>query len=109
MNQKVVSGVGNYLKAEALYQAGISPHARCSEISDQRLEKLNEQIKKIIRLSYESGGATIKNYVNFNGEIGKYSRRFAVYNQQYDPDGKRVLKEKTLDGRTTYWVPEKQE
>jgi|TARA_R110000824_G_scaffold47830_1_gene135716 DNA-formamidopyrimidine glycosylase len=109
MDQKVISGIGNYLKAECLYQARVSPYAKCSEISDERLSNLNSVIKSIIRLSYETGGATIKNYTSFDNKIGKYSQRFAVYNQKYDPEGKKVLKEKTPDGRTTHWVPEIQE
>ncbi len=106
MDQSVIAGVGNYLKAEALYISKISPHRPCESLSDQEVVILNESIKKTIRSSYETGGATISTYTGFEGEIGEYSQRFLVYNQKTDPHGNVVIKEKTKDGRTTHWVPE---
>lgn len=106
MNQKVVSGIGNYLKAECLYAAKISPHRFCCHISEKESETLFNACRKIIRLSYETGGATISTYRQPSGEKGLYSRRFAVYNQKYDPSGHEVIREKTRDKRTTHWVPE---
>ncbi len=108
MDQSVISGVGNYLKAESLYISKISPHRSCESLSDQEIATLNESIKKTIRASYETGGATISTYSGFEGEIGEYSQRFLVYNQKTDPHGNSVIKEKTKDGRTTHWVPEVQ-
>ncbi len=109
MDQSVISGVGNYLKAESLYISKISPHRACKSLSDQEIILLNESIKKTIRASYDTGGATISTYSGFEGEIGEYSQRFLVYNQKTDPHGNTVIKEKTKDGRTTHWVPEVQE
>jgi len=105
MDQSVISGVGNYLKAECLYIAQISPHRMCNSLSDQELSGLNSAIKSTIRLSYRTGGATIRNYAGVNGQVGQYSSRFAVYSQKTDPAGNPVVKEKTADGRMTHWVP----
>ena len=105
MNQKVVSGIGNYLKAECLYAAKISPHRFCCHISEKELQDLFYACRKIIRLSYETGGATISTYRQSNGKKGLYSRRFAVYNQKQDPFGNEVIRETTRDKRTTHWVP----
>jgi len=108
MDQSVVSGVGNYLKAEILYSTRISPHRLCKDITEDELQSLLHASKSIMRLSYESGGATIKNYRDTSGKNGVYTRRFAVYNQQTDPLGYKVVREKTADKRTTHWVPELQ-
>ena len=108
MNQKVVSGIGNYLKAECLYAANISPHRFCCHISEEETNRLFNACRKIIRHSYETGGATISTYRQPGGEEGLYSRRFAVYNQKTDPFGRLVVKETTKDKRTTHWVPEVQ-
>jgi len=59
----------------------------------------------VLRESFQNGGATLRTYKNFDGTVGQYSSRFAVYNQKTDPDGNEVIKEKTDDGRTTHWVP----
>ncbi len=108
MDQAIVSGVGNYLKSECLYFAGISPHRACSSISDQALSRLNSTIKAVIRQSYKTGGATIYTFQNFEGEKGQYTSRFAVYNQKTDPKGNEVLSFTSPEGRTTFWVPEEQ-
>ena len=108
MNQKVIAGVGNYVKADSLWLAKISPHRTVESLADKDLSALNTAIKKILRESFESGGATIRTYENFDGTLGQYTKRFLVYNQKKDPEGNEVIKEKTPDGRTTHWVPEVQ-
>jgi len=108
MDQSVIAGVGNYVKAEALWLAKINPASSVQDLEDHQLVDLNESIKSVLRASYESGGATIKSYKNFDGEIGDYSSRFLVYNQKTDPHGNEVVKFQTPDGRTTHWVPEVQ-
>lgn len=106
MDQSVIAGVGNYIKAESLYLARISPFKKVSDISDANLQMLNKTIKSVMRESFKTGGATIKSYKDFYGEVGDFSSRFLVYNQKNDPDGNDVIKEKTPDGRTTHWVPQ---
>jgi len=108
MDQTIVSGVGNYLKSECLYFAGISPTRSCSTISDAELCNLNDTIKAVIRQSYKTGGATIYTFQNFEGEKGQYTSRFAVYNQKTDPQGREVKSFTSPEGRTTFWVPEVQ-
>ena len=105
MNQKNVSGIGNYLKAECLYDAKISPHRFCENITTEESKRLFFACRRIINLSYQTGGATIQNYRKPNGKKGLYSQRFAVYNQKTSPCGNEIIKEKTLDKRTTHWVP----
>ena len=105
MNQSVISGIGNYLKAECLYASKISPHRFCSHITEKETADLFYACRRIIRHSYENGGATISTYRQPNGEKGLYSRRFAVYNQEKDPLGNDIIRETTRDKRTTHWVP----
>ena len=106
MNQSVISGVGNYLKAEILYASKISPNRKISDITENEWITLCENILVIARRSYRLGGATIESYRQPNGEKGLYSQRFAVYNQSIAPCGNNVIKETTADKRTTHWVPE---
>ena len=105
MDQKIICGVGNYLKAECLYFSRLSPHRLTSTLSDAELKNLNSVIKKVIKTSYETGGATIYTFSSYDGDKGDYTKRFAVYNQTQDPLGHEVKRETTRDGRTTFWVP----
>ena len=106
MNQSVVSGIGNYLKAEILYASKISPHRLCQDLTRKEVELIAEKSFEITNASYQSGGATILTYRDENDEKGLYSRRFMVYNHKTDPEGNKVIKETTTDKRSTYWVPE---
>tara|TARA_Y100000816_G_scaffold289037_1_gene274734 strand:+ start:633 stop:1463 length:831 start_codon:yes stop_codon:yes gene_type:complete len=108
MDQSVIAGVGNYIKADSLWLAKINPRVTVADLDDGHLALLNRSIKKVIKASFEDGGATFKSYSDINGQIGNYSQRFLVYNQKCDPEGNTVEKIKTPDGRTTHWSPKVQ-
>ena len=108
MHQKVVAGIGNYIKAEALYIAKISPHRFVHELNDEELKRLYDASLWVIKASYDARGATIRDYELPDGTKGDYKFRFKVYSQRKDPLGYRVIKEATADGRTTHWVAEVQ-
>ena len=103
MDQSIIAGVGNYIKADSLWLAKISPYRTIDNMSDVELSSLNRVIKQVMRESFENGGATIRSYKNFDGSEGEYARKFLVYNQKTDPDGNEVIREQTADGRTTHW------
>jgi len=105
MNQSVISGVGNYLKAEILYASKISPNRLIKDITNDEWNDLYFNTRVQASRSYKLGGATIATYRQPNGDEGLYNRRFAVYNEKSDPLGNEVIKETTADKRTTHWVP----
>lgn len=106
MDQKVISGVGNYIKSEALYRAGISPHSTVGSIPENKLRDLCTWIKAICRKSYDQGGATLATYTDMDNNPGNFVFSFKVYRKDTDPLGNRVIHEITPDGRMTHWVPE---
>ena len=108
MDQKVFSGIGNYVKAEALWLAEIDPRLTVGEISDEKLTILCKAVKNILRESYNTGGATFKVHKDFFGKDGNYSGRFLCYGRKIDAEGNKVERIKTEDGRTTHWSPSKQ-
>ena len=108
MSQDIISGVGNYVKSDALWLARIHPKKEVRSLTDKEISNLSAAIKKVLKTSYESGGATIRTYRGLNDEMGEYSQRFLVYSRKIDADGNSVIKEKTSDGRTTHWSPSRQ-
>lgn len=105
MDQTRVSGVGNYVKCESLYLAGISPHRVSSSLTDAELIDLHESIITVMRLSYEAGGASVRTYNNVDGRRGLAQDNFIVYGKKNDFMDREVVRERTRDGRTTHWVP----
>lgn len=115
---KVGSGLGNYLVAEILYRAKISPHRLGSSLGKKDIENLIYWIKYVVKLSYvdnhigymvnleeEANKIHKKNY-HSDIDLGDDTFEFLVYRKKVDPDGNKVKAEK-INGsdRTTYWVP----
>ena len=119
MDQSQISGVGNIYKSESLFLAGIAPHRIMGSLGNEELEKLYYAICKVLSASYETGGATIRNYSDLYNNHGKYTRfasnpneivearggHVMVYNQKQDIYGNPVERVKLNDGRTTFWSP----
>ena len=118
MDQKAIgSGIGNYLVAEILYRAKLSPHRLGSSLTNKELAKLKHAIKYTIKLAYADNH--IGYMVNLETEADDIDRidyhpdiilkaedfEFRVYNRKTDPFGNKVKADKIVDGRTTYWVP----
>ena len=108
MNQKIISGVGNYIKAESLWYARINPHVFVKDLTDVNLDTLDKAIRYVINKSYQEQGASIQSYYTFDGESGDAVQGFVVYGRSRDYNGHQVIRETTPDKRTTHWVKERQ-
>jgi formamidopyrimidine-DNA glycosylase len=105
MNQNIVSGVGNYIKSEALYRARLSPHRILGSLTDIEMSHLYREVTAVMHESYQAKGATIRSYRTPEGHSGAAQFRFQVYGRKEDDFGNVVVREETLDKRTTHWVP----
>lgn len=103
MDQSVISGCGNYIKAEVLYDAKISPMRKVNSLSDNELDLIYQALCVIPRVSYNNKGLSLRDYTDENGKDGFQERQLKIY-------GKKWAKAtKTPDGRTTYWNPDHQQ
>jgi len=103
MNPRLFSGIGNYIKTEALYLAKLSPKRTADTLTDSDLKSLLKSIKYIMKLSYKSQYG-INNYLSDTKITGK-TFKFLVYQKKKDPQGNSIEALKTPDKRTTYWSP----
>jgi endonuclease-8 len=55
LDQRVVSGIGNVWKAEALWEARVSPWRRLDEVGDDELLAVLEAAHALMRTSVEGG------------------------------------------------------
>ena len=77
MDQKIFSGVGNILRNEALYRAGIHPLSVTRKIPATKITRLVKEATKYAQLFYH--------------ELETNKRHtFAVYQQEYAADGSAV-------------------
>ena len=61
MDQSVVSGCGNYVKAEALYRAKISPHRLVGSLSGGEINNLMREVQAVLQEAYQANGDTSQN------------------------------------------------
>ena len=59
LNQRVVAGIGNYLRAEILFVCQINPWRVVGELSQTEIDCLCETIEHLCRSAYKSGGYTV--------------------------------------------------
>lgn len=102
-NQHNFSGIGNYLRAEIMYEARIDPRRKMGDLSTEELDLLYERSLSIIEASYRSHGLTISSYRDPAGFKGTYEVK--VYNRSFDDCGNAVEKYKKSGGQTVHWCP----
>lgn len=100
MDQSRVAGVGNYLRAEILYQAKISPDRSLTSLSDSEIKTIYDASLDVIYRSYISKGGY---YVG--KECGAGFKKL-IYKQETDPNGYKVLTFRDKNDRMCYYVPE---
>lgn len=105
MDQRIISGVGNYVKAESLYKAKLSPWRRSGSLLDAEIKNLYRSIIQTLEESYFHGGTTLRDYKDVNGKIGNYYSQLKVYGRDKTLEGLEIKKETTPDKRVTWWVP----
>jgi len=108
MDQSCVSGIGNYIRAEAMWLARVDPWKPVISMTSREVLSLYESVNSVSKNSYNSGGATIHTYVGVDDSKGEFSSRFAVYARKVDVDGNNVLSKKDSNGRMVHWSSERQ-
>lgn len=58
LDQGFISGIGNYLRSEIMFDAGVDPHHKLKAYSPEEKNALAEATMKLSRRSYESAGIT---------------------------------------------------
>jgi formamidopyrimidine-DNA glycosylase len=127
MKDGILSGLGNYLIPEILYDAKISPHREIGSLTDIELIKISKSIKYMTKLSYYNNNS--KYLSKFNNFLKKHKKHidddkypiyhpqiklknndvflFKVYQKNKDPYENNVIKDKSINkGRTVHWVSE---
>ena len=106
LDQSVIAGLGNIYVCEALHRSGIRPTRPGGSISLPRLERLATAIHAVLAEAIAAGGSTLRDFASPDGELGYFSKRFAVY----DREGKACDCGGTVwrivqGGRSTFFCP----
>jgi formamidopyrimidine-DNA glycosylase len=94
LDQGAISGVGNLLADQALWQARITPQRIVATLSTEELDRLRREIRSAVRDAIRKGGAHTGRLIAARRQEGVCPR-----------DGHPLARAK-VGGRTTYWCPE---
>tara|TARA_B100000700_G_C15023445_1_gene846933 strand:+ start:562 stop:1341 length:780 start_codon:yes stop_codon:yes gene_type:complete len=100
MDQSIIAGIGNYIKADSLWLAKLSPKKLVKDCSEEELINLKNCVRRVMLQSLQANPNSISYKSN--------SSKFLIYGKKEDPDGNPVIKETTADKRNTYWCPKVQ-
>src|SRR5204862_6310468 len=92
LDQRLVAGIGNLWKAEALWRARVSPWLRLGEASDEALERVLTEAARLMRRSLDGG----------RQERAIYRRAGRPCPRCGEPIRSRGQGD---DNRTAYWCP----
>ena len=111
LDQKFIAGVGNYLRSEILFFAGLNPLLKPKALHLKVKKRLARNTLTIGQRSYRTGGITLpKKLVQKNSKRGGryYERdRFAVFARAGKPcrTCRTPVEKAVLASRRIYWCP----
>jgi len=112
MDQKTISGIGNYLRADILWLSKISPFRKINKITDNELKEIYHNSKVLTWGDYDYKKAIKEKIITSKDELPRdYERDFFVYFEDKDIYGHKIIKEELYEGnpkRFIYWVKERQ-
>ena len=103
LDQSFLAGLGNYLRSEILYGAGLHPKRRPVDLDAAEKSRLAEQTIRMCRRSYRTGGRTLT-----GGAAGGKEGRFWVFARASKPCfGCRArIRREDFAGRRLYYCPD---
>jgi formamidopyrimidine-DNA glycosylase len=85
LDQRLVAGLGNIYVCETLWRARVSPLRKSASLSSKRIALLRSAIRDVLTEAIESGGSSLQDYRQADGELGYFQHSFAVYGREGQP------------------------
>jgi len=85
LDQRIVAGLGNIYVCEALWRAHIAPTRKAGRISGPRVAALVPIIREVLHEAITSGGSSLKDFRQADGELGYFQHNFAAYGREGEP------------------------
>jgi formamidopyrimidine-DNA glycosylase len=112
-DQRVIAGLGNIYVCEVLWRARLSPRraagtlVRADGTPTERLVRLVAAVRAVIADAVDAGGSSLRDYVQANGELGRFQHRFCVYDREGKrcPRGDGTIRRIVQSGRSTFYCP----
>lgn len=109
LDQRLVAGLGNIYVCETLYRAGISPLRLAGGLTSSAAAALVPLIREVLAEAIAAGGSSLRDFRQTNGELGYFSKEFAVYGREgqpcQTPGCSGTITRTVQSGRSSFWCP----
>lgn len=82
---RLVVGVGNIYACEVLFLSGILPTVPARDLTPERVRKLHHAIGQVLAQAVATGGSTLRNFSNAEGQSGHFQQQAQVYGRAGQP------------------------
>lgn len=108
MDQEFVVGAGNIYANESLFMAGIHPERPANNLNPEEIERLVDEVKKVLQRAIIQGGTTLKDFTTPDGSPGYFAQELMVYGQKDQPCVicQTPIERIVLGNRATYFCPQ---
>ncbi|UOO82598.1 bifunctional DNA-formamidopyrimidine glycosylase/DNA-(apurinic or apyrimidinic site) lyase [Uruburuella testudinis] len=105
MDNAVVVGVGNIYANESLFAAGISPKRAANQVTRKECARLVETIQAVLQRAIATGGSTLRDFVNSDGQSGYFQQEYNVYGRHNQPCPQcgQLIHKETIGQRGTFY------
>lgn len=107
LDQRIVAGLGNIYVCEVLHRAGISPIKVSASLSRRRVISLVPIIRDVLSEAIDSGGSSLQDHRQTNGELGYFQHNFRVYDREDEPcrtpDCNGMIRRIVQSGRSSFY------
>ncbi len=85
LDQHVVAGLGNIYVCEVLFRARLNPALKAAALTRQQVASLVPIIRQVLSEALQSGGSSLRDFRQTDGELGYFQHRFQVYDREGEP------------------------
>lgn len=107
MDQSIIGGIGNIYSDEMLWLAKIHPESITENIPLSTLKLLYRQMRMILNKGIDSGGDSMSDYRNIDGEKGNFQNHHNVYQRKNKPCSRKdcpgVILRKVIGSRSSHF------
>lgn len=107
LDQRIVAGLGNIYVCEVLHRTGISPKRKADKLSPKRIASLVPAIRDVLTEAIQSGGSSLRDHRQADGELGYFQHRFQAYGREgapcTTPGCSGSISRITQSGRSTFY------
>jgi formamidopyrimidine-DNA glycosylase len=85
LDQALLAGVGNIYADEALFIAGVRPTRPGRRLTREEADRIARALRRVLRRSITTGGSSISDYLQPDGNSGAYQDERRVYGREGEP------------------------